>query len=224
MPEDLAGLLARPHVLLDFDGPVCAVYGGTSSRVVANHLRERLRDGGAPVPADIAATDDPLDVLRHAATIDAGCLSRIESDFVGQEVAAVATATATPGAAQAVSALVAAGRTITIVSNNSADAVRAYLKRAGLTGLVAGVAGRVPRRPDLMKPHPHLLREAMTALATTAAECVMIGDSETDIEVAHLVGSPAVAFAHKPSKRARLEALDPEAIITSMFDVSTAVP
>jgi beta-phosphoglucomutase-like phosphatase (HAD superfamily) len=206
LSEDLSGLLARPHVLLDFDGPVCAVYGGTSSQVVAGHLRDRLRAGGAAVPPDIADTDDPLDVLRYASTVGRECLSRIESAFVELEVAAVATATPTPGAPEAMSALVAAGRSITIVSNNSAESVWAYLKRADLPGLIVGVAGRVPRCPDLMKPHPHLLWRATVELGTTAVECVMIGDSETDIEVAHLVGSPAVAFAHKPSKRARLEA------------------
>jgi phosphoglycolate phosphatase-like HAD superfamily hydrolase len=223
LPEDLAGLLARPHVLLDFDGPVCAVYGGTTSRAVADHLRERLRDGGAAVPADIVDTEDPLDVLRYAATVDAGWLARIESEFVAQEVTAVATATPTPGAAEAMSALVAAGATITIVSNNSPDAIWAYLQHADLTGLVVGVAGRVPRCPNLMKPHPYMLWRAMTELATTAAECVIIGDSETDVEVAHLVGSPAVAFANEPCKRRRFEPLRPDAIIESMFDIADAV-
>lgn len=220
----LAEVLGRaPHVLLDFDGPVCSVYGGSSSCVVADRLRAELRSRGVDLPAAVLASDDPLDVLRHAAGANRATLLAIEMEFIAQEVEAVATATGTPGAREAMEALVSAGHSITIVSNNSPDAVRTYLDRANLSRLVRGVAARIPAQPGLMKPHPRLLHDAMERLNAEPRECAMIGDSETDVEVAHGVGATAIAFANRPGKLLRLTRLAPEAVITSMRDIVAAV-
>jgi hypothetical protein len=78
----LAALLAqRRHFLLDFDGPVCAVFGGVSDLAVADHLREVLaaQTSTSPPPGH-----DPFAVLRYAATIDAELhATPAEAIFVG---------------------------------------------------------------------------------------------------------------------------------------------
>lgn len=219
----LADILARTrHVLLDFDGPVCAIYGGTSDRAVADHLRGIIA-GRFDLPEPVATTSDPLAVLRHCANIAPDLLYRLEAEFTAEEVCAVASATPTPGIRQAMASLVDAGHTITVVSNNSAQAVNAYLAGAELAGLVVGVVGRVPGRPELMKPHPHLLHVAITDRATSPAQCVMVGDSTTDVEAAQAAGTASIAYANRPSKRLRFEKLQPGAIIESMHELAAAV-
>jgi hypothetical protein len=60
-----AELLAqRDHVLLDFDGPVCELFGGAlSDRNVVDRLKPLL---GTVPPSDVVAADDPFDILRSA--------------------------------------------------------------------------------------------------------------------------------------------------------------
>lgn len=210
------------HVLLDFDGPVCAVYGGSSDRAVADHLRALLADDGPKLPADIRVTSDPLVVLRYCAGLGAHTLRLVESEFVAEEVRAVATATETPGARTAIEALTTAGRTVTIVSNNSARAVNAYIDRQGLGGLIAGVIGRTLCDPESMKPRPHLLLEAVAARGTSAADCVMIGDSVSDVVAARAAGVSSIAYANRPDKRRKLADASPDFVVDSMDEIAVS--
>jgi len=219
----LSDLLGRArHVLLDFDGPICAVYGGTSDRAVADHLRTIIGDAWQ-LPEPVVETSDPLVVLRHCADADPGLLRRVEAEFIAQEVAAVATATATPDAREAMTSLAASGHTITVVSNNSAEAIRAYIERADLVDLVDGIIGRTRGRPDLMKPHPHPLRAAIVERGADPSECVMVGDSGSDIEAARAAGTASIGYANRPTKRQGLASLGPDAIIEAMNEVADAV-
>ncbi|ODU07296.1 MAG: hypothetical protein ABS81_02030 [Pseudonocardia sp. SCN 72-86] len=209
------------HILLDFDGPVCALYGGGSDNEVATTLRNLLSGGPLDIPAPIAHTSDPLEVLRYAALRSYQELSLIEAEFVSQEVHASTTATPTERAREAITALASSGRTITIVSNNSSDAVTAYLSRVGLAHIVDGVVGRVPRQPELMKPRPDLLQAAIEQRTANAKECVMIGDSASDIAAARAAGTLAIAFANRPAKTKQLEQERPDVMIESMAEIES---
>ena len=70
-----------------------------------------------------------------------------------------------------------------IVSNNAEPAIEAFLDHHDLRHLVHAVIGRVPGRPELMKPHPDSVLRALDILDRPPAQCVLIGDSVTDIEV-----------------------------------------
>lgn len=206
-------LVRRPHVLLDFDGPVCAVFGGTGDRAVADRLR-------ADLPSAVAAGSDPFDVLRHAATLGPGVLARVADELTRLEIDAVATATPTPGAVEAIRALRNAGHTVTIVSNNAAPAVAAYLDRHDLRGLVTGVSARTDPSPSLLTPGPHLLLHAVTALGTTPARCVLIGDSTTDVTAAQAAGTAVVGLADRPGKREQFRLLGANAVVDAMSTVA----
>ena len=216
---ELAELLARcPHVLLDFDGPVCAVFGGTTDRAVADQLRANLPG----LPADVTASSDPFDVLRHAATLGPEVLAAVGREFTRLEVQAVATATPTAGTEEAITALRATNHTITIVSNNSAAAVAAYLDGHGLLPLVDGISARTRPEPDLLKPSPYLLRRAIDILDARPSRCVLIGDSITDIAAAKAVGAAVIAYANKPGKRDRFRPLKPDVTVDTMSAVTDA--
>ena len=84
----------------------------------------------------------------------------------------------------------ATGHRVAIVSNNSAEAIHAYLELHGLSALVAHVQGRDRQDPSLMKPNPRPLFEAPSVLEALSVldvkqdDAVLIGDSLTDIEAA----------------------------------------
>lgn len=204
------------HVLLDFDGPVCAVFGSLSDRAVADQLRKLLSGN---VPTDIAATNDPFDVLTYSAARSTDVQGQVERELCRLEVAAVAEAPDTPGASDALRHLSANGHTVTIVSNNSASAVNTYLPSRHLVEYVHGVSAREPARPLQLKPHPHLLHQAMATHATDPANCVMIGDSVSDIQAAHRAGTAVIALANKPGKREQFESHHPSAIIDHMREL-----
>lgn len=214
-----AELLARARVvLLDFDGPVCSVYAGYPAAEVARRVRAELDLRGDPTETD------PLVVLREAAS-DSSREQAQRADAVLQaaELDAVDTAAPTAGAADFLSACDSAGVPVAIVSNNSTAAIRRYLDRHELADRIGAVIGRPAGRPDLMKPSPHLIREALSALSAEPGDAVLIGDSTTDVEAAHAAGVPAVGYANKPGKTDRLAAARATALIEDMSSLAHAV-
>lgn len=204
-----AELLAdREHVLFDFDGPVCALFAGVTDRAVADRLRVFL---GADLPADVATTHDPFAVLRYARTRSDTTRQVVERELRRQELAAVETATETPGIRDTLRGLAVTGHILTIVSNNATDAVRAYLARHEFGRHVSEISGRHSDEPTPLKPDPFLVRQAMWFLDTTPDRCCLIGDSVADIEAAHALGVPVVAY--DPHKCSWFATHRPDAVI-----------
>ncbi|MGH3901333.1 MAG: HAD family hydrolase [Pseudonocardiaceae bacterium] len=110
-----------------------------------------------------------------------------------------------------------------IVSNNSDDAVHAYLTTHHLAGQIDYISARTPADITRLKPHPHLVTQATHALAAEPAVCVLIGDSITDIQAAHFAGVPAIGYANKASKPPRFADTAAAAVITRMIDLATAL-
>ena len=210
----LADLIAsRDHVLVDFDGPVCAVFGNLTSRTVADRLKVLL---GPDLAQHVAASDDPFEVLGYASTVGPGTAAAVERQLRRLEAEAISAAPSTPGSTTAIRGLTAAGFTVTIVSNNGVDAIRTYLTLHDLASVVRGVSGRTNADPDTLKPDPFLLEQAMRSVGADAASCVMVGDSVSDIKAAHAAGTAVVAYANKPGKREQFEPLEPDFIIDDM--------
>lgn len=217
----LAQLLAdRRHVLLDFDGPVCAVFGGVPADHIARHYTAVLRAHGTPLPASIDDSDDPFAILYAAAAVAPADIVFAERTLRDLELHAITTAPITPGAVDALIALRDSGHTVTIVSNNSSDTVHAFLTGHRLTALVREVVARTDPDPVLLKPNPHLLQAAITGLRAEPSACVLLGDSTTDITAAHAAGTAVIAYANKPGKHARFAPHRPDVVIDSMSDLA----
>lgn len=186
-------LLTRSDpIIFDFDGPLCDVFAGLPAPKVARML-EALID-------EHFDTDDPLEVLRLAYKRDAGAGAIVEDQLIRAEVDAVRVSVAEAAGVEALCYFQEAGKTIGVVSNNSGDAVRTFLDQLDLSDRVSVVVGRAFRRPDLMKPDPWPLREALTLLRANSEHSVLIGDTLTDIEASERAGIACVGYANKPSK------------------------
>lgn len=214
-PHTLRRILARvAALLLDFDGPVCNVFAGIPAATVVNQLCVVLADGGhSDLPAQLTKSDDPFEVLAYAASLGKDEAHYVNAAFTAHELEAIATAEPTPGAHDLIRAWSATGRPLAIVSNNSAIAIRAYLDLHNLESHVAHVSARTSPNPELLKPHPHLLTTALTALGVPAAAAAFLGDSTTDITAAHSAGTMSIGYTNKPGKTSQLITAGADAMI-----------
>ena len=137
-----------------------------------------------------------------------------------QELAAVATAAPTPYVHDVVTACQNSGRSVSVVSNNSARAVHAYLARHGLDDRISLVVARTSHDPALLKPSPHLITQAVEALDAEPGECTLVGDSVTDVQAARLASVQSIGYANEPGKPERLAAAGAGAIINSLADLA----
>lgn len=217
---NLAQLLKeRRHVLLDFDGPVCAVFPGNRGRESGDAMRRLLGERWAQLPQEVAEADDAFAVLRHFDEHERELAEKAEQAFAAEERKTVLSAIPTPGALDAIKALRGSGHTITIVSNNSESAIQTFVEVQGLGGTIDGVVGRTGPRTNELKPEPYLLHRALDERNARPPEAVLIGDSVTDIQAARAAGTAVVAYANKPGKDRALSSYRPDALMTSMTEI-----
>lgn len=206
------------YVLLDFDGPVCSLFAGMQASSVAAELQALIADQRVTRAAELVGTTpekDPLLVLRRSADT-AVDVRAIEKALRAAEVRAAYSAAPTAGARDFLAACKGADRPVTIVSNNSADSVAAYVEREDLSQYVAHIVGRDPDDPGRMKPDPYLVERALSIDGTSTDDAVLIGDSPSDVAAAQAVGVRVIGYANKPGKADRLARAGAEAIVTSM--------
>ena len=208
---------SKKHILLDFDGPICAAFAGYGAANISRQLATLMAMEGVVVPAKLFDSPDPFELLRYASTPgDPALLADVNAEFRRLEVQAVRFAPLTPDSREVVQRLANGGHSISIVSNNSAQAVERYARIHQLTGFLAGINARCVDDPSFLKPNPHLLLDALRDRCATAGDAVMIGDSASDIRAAQAAKVSSVAFVNRPTKRQRLLQSHPDAVITEM--------
>lgn len=204
------------HLLVDFDGPICSIFGGLSAADAASRLRQHLAAAGITLPAGARKEGDPLEVFRRVASTYPEHANLAHDELTALEVEAAHSAVATPYARDALAAARQHHQTVSIVSNNSAAAISLYLELRDLGQYVWNIAARTSGNPALMKPDPHLIRVAVSAIRGVPAQCVLIGDSVSDVQAARTVGIPVIGYANKPGKGDHLSEAGATTIITSM--------
>ncbi len=213
-------ILAARAVLLDFDGPVTPLMPAPLNMQTADVARAALARHGID-PGEVQATSDHLAIIRWAGTHAPAALPDVEAACTAAEVEAARTSRPTPGAHDLMAALHAAGVPTVIVTNNAASAARTYLERWNLTTYVRGVVGRPEHEPALMKPNPHTVKTALQIAQATPADAVLIGDSVSDVEVAHVAGIRSIGYAKNPRRGDELAAAGAGALTD---DISALVP
>ncbi|MFF5295014.1 HAD family hydrolase [Paractinoplanes globisporus] len=218
----LADLIGGGPLLLDFDGPVCSIFGGYPAPDIAAQLIALIDRQGIVAPGEVRSARDPLEVLRWAGeACPAEVTTTIEDALCVAELRASATATPTPFSREVILGARARGLPIAVVSNNSAAAIEAYLSAHDLAGYISPIIGRAYADPLRMKPHPGPLIAAARSLNVAPSRCTLVGDSLTDIEAARAANVAVVGYANRPWKVDAFAGAD--AVVTSMGDIATVL-
>lgn len=194
-----------------------------SNDEVAKELRRRLAAAGIAIPAEIRSVPDPLEVFRVIAERGRSAGQLAQRELTLLETQAVATARPTIGAAELITTAHQVGLSVAVVSNNSGQAVAAYLHKYDLARYVSAVIGRDDPNPAHMKPSPHRVRQAVQMLRAIPAACVLVGDQVSDVTAAHSADLPAIGYANKPGKAERLAQAGADAVITRLADITEAI-
>jgi HAD superfamily hydrolase (TIGR01662 family) len=212
----IAQLLAATNVLvLDFDGPICSIFSSLADHIAAGRLRTVLQSAGVALNETVLTTNDPLEVLTFAGVqADQRIVVAVESELVRAEIEAASTAKPTPYADDIIRTAKANGRRVAILSNNSADAINVYLARRDLVASVELVVGRAFGQPGLMKPHPYPASVILAEMAVKANQCLLVGDSITDIQAAKAAGMYHIGFANKTGKYDEMQAAGANQVVT----------
>lgn len=216
--SDVGRLLGSAEgLLLDFDGPICDLFATYRAWDIANELRSFLQKH-VPFPEQLPVADDPLELLRWTAHHHPSLTRAVEDLQSESEYAAAESARPTDFAQEV---LQATGGTVgvAIVSNNSAEAIRRYLDLHQIH--VDTVIGRTPAQPHLLKPHPASVLRAAHRLNVSPGECVLVGDSPSDIEAAREAQVASIGYAKRPDRVSELS--DADVVTQTMEDVATAL-
>lgn len=225
--EDQLGLLEGVKaVLLDFDGPVCDLFGNVSTAPVADEIKEKVRlvwgrdldqkvedchdsHGILLLLQDMYDPTDPYSRSREA-------LRLAEETVTAYEGEAVLVAHPAPGIEKLVNALRCAEIPLVIVSNNAAKPIKAYLERWDLLEQFQDVIGRDPHHLHHMKPHPDSVERALESLGgLPPSECVLIGDQLTDLEAAQAAKTRFVGYTQSPVRAAEMLKRGAHAVVSS---------
>ena len=125
-----------------------------------------------------------------------------------------------PGAMEAVAALKAAGYRVAICTNKPEALAELLLTRLGVRdafGAMLGADSLAVRRPD-----PEPLFETARRAGGDPAQCVLIGDSDTDRNTARAAGVPCVLVTFGPSGE-DMAALEPEALLDDFADLPEVI-
>ena len=207
-------------ILLDFDGPVTRLLPPGTNAELAAAAREPLTDAGYELPADLVDTTDHIAVLRFSASVDTKTRQDVEEICRELEVKAAQHSEPTTGADAFLEACRKVGRPVVVASNNDAAAIDAYLTLHDLRGLVIDVIGRPRGHPELMKPHPEILRQALVILRAKPHGALMIGDTVSDVQASIAAGVRSIGYAKTPSRGQSLTSAGAIAIVASMSSLA----
>jgi beta-phosphoglucomutase-like phosphatase (HAD superfamily) len=165
-------------------------------------------------------TTEWLETLVFAASIDPGLAAAVEPQLAELESAAATTAVPTPHAHDAMASCRASGRSVAVVSNNSAVAVRAYLEAHDLARQVATVAARTEPDSAIFKSGPYLIKQVGDALDAPPSACAVVGGFPTDIRAAHSAGALNIGCANKSGEHERMTQAGAGTVVNNMADLT----
>lgn len=227
-PNNLRNLIEGARVVLwDFDGPVCRLFAGHSAERVARDLVEWLEGQG--LHGLLAESEreslDPQELLRAVDARHAGSdlVTEFEQRLTREEKKAAISAWPTQYADPLVRTWTAVGARLAITTNNSPCAVREYLtSRELLQCFAPHIYGRTQNLQHL-KPHPHCINRALTALGAAPSTALMIGDAPSDLHAARAAGVSFLGYARNERKSKLLRDAGAQVIVSSLQPVLEAV-
>ncbi|MFJ4084777.1 HAD family hydrolase [Streptomyces iakyrus] len=215
-------------VLFDFDGPVCDLFGGASTRDVAEEVKRAAQRHWGTLDPDVSACTDSHGILLKLRDMydrpsrPPRCrrpLDLAEGIVAQQEAGAVGRATPAPYVEEVVDALLGLGMRLVMVSNNAEEPIRTYLEAHGLDAKFEGVFGRDPDDARRMKPDPDCIKRARQHLGLPAASCLMVGDQLTDLKAARSAGTCFLGYTEDEGRAEEMRRSGADFVVSSHLTV-----
>jgi myo-inositol-1(or 4)-monophosphatase len=207
------------HLIFDFDGPICDLTAAMPTDT-ADQLHELIRNEAGDIPADIAETSDPIEIIARAVALSPSLTARLDEELTSIELIAASTARPAAYVHEALAACRDSGRTPAIISRNSAQAVSSYLDKHGLADQAPNVTALASFPPGHLQTFPHLLEDTIHALGATPDGCALITATEAGIDTAQGIGAHPIGYATTPAASERLTAAGAACVIPSLADLT----
>ncbi|WBO65440.1 HAD family hydrolase [Streptomyces camelliae] len=207
-------------VLWAFDGPICRLFARHTAERVAAELLDWLAGRGLhDLLSDVERDSlDPHVVLRavHRRYPGSDLVAELEERLTQEELRAAGSAMPTVYADPLIRTWTAVGSRLAITTDNSPKVVRAYLNDRGLTSCFAPhIYGRTTDL-HLLKPDPHCLNRALSAMGSAPEAALTIGGSSADLAAAHDAGVPFLGYARNAHKERLLRAAGAGLVVQSL--------
>jgi phosphoglycolate phosphatase len=126
-----------------------------------------------------------------------------------------------PGAIETLIELQRRGIRNAVASNKPDPVTQQVVTLMGIRHLIPDAIGETPGIPR--KPAPHMLQHLMQRASVTPAETLMVGDTDVDINFARAAGVAIVSVTYGQYDGDYLEALKPDAIISSLNELPSLI-
>ncbi|MFF8972460.1 HAD family hydrolase [Streptomyces sp. NPDC014995] len=222
--NELRELVARARVVLwDFDGPICRLFAGHSAERVTDGLVEWLAGRGllGLLTETERESPDPQVVLRAVdrRRLGSDLRAELEERLTHEELRAASSAMPTAWADPLIRTWTALGARLAVTTNNSARVVFTYLESRGLTACFAPhIYGRT-EDCHLLKPDPHCVHRALSAMRVAPSAALMIGDAPSDLVAAREAGVPFLGYARNERKEGLLREAGVTTVVRSLETV-----
>ena len=201
-------------VLFDLDGTLM-----DSTDAIVNSYFHTFDTIGEPRPERgtiIGTIGDPLQKQFPTMTShDVDECIRIYRAYYGEHSAAITTLL--PGVEETLATLAGRGIKMGFVTSKRREAAEMLLEHLGALHYMDARIG--PLEVTEHKPHPEPVQKAMAVLGVQPEETVFVGDMHFDVLAGLAAGAVTIAVATGYETRAQLEALAPDAVYDTMYEV-----
>ncbi|MFE2302673.1 HAD family hydrolase [Streptomyces sp. NPDC059445] len=206
-------------ILFSFDGLLCRLFGSALQAV-----SDQLVQAALSIHLSIGTNTptDPVGMLRYVVRQGTATqIRRLDYLLTAQEMEAARTAQPLPGVDGLFRTLTAGPWRLAVVTDHSSDAVEIFLDNmVPLSGhRRVEVFGR-SADPRLMKPNPHGVTLAASALGSSPSRVLLVGESVADALAAQAAGVTFVGVASTRQKARMLRAAGAKITVRSLKDIT----
>ena len=210
---------SRPKaIILDFDGTIFRLFANTN---LDNTVKE-LHDFFARYNINFSLISDAFDAFKIAFECNNSnkeeILLGVNKIITKTEIESIEKGILIDGFFEFIDYLKKNEISLIIASNNSKDCIKEFLSKYELSDI--DIVGRIPNRPDLMKPNTYMLQEACKLLNCNKNDVVFIGDNSRDWECAVNFGCEFIALTPTNKKKQRmLDKIPYVKLVTNFFEL-----
>lgn len=194
----------RPIIILDFDGTITRLFARCDLSVLSNSIASMFASYGL----SFDSTLDPFDAFSfvHSSHIENKdeIFASLDQLFTKAEIEAINSGITVNGFECFMKFAQENTIRLGVVSNNSQACIKEFFKR-NYKNVHIPIIGRIPNRPDLMKPSGYMLKQICTNENWDVNNVIYIGDNPRDYICANTVGCRFIGLTPTIAKRNRFK-------------------